>query len=216
MEYGNGITGDMCVHMFDTVRWMLKLGWPTRITSNGGILVQKEAKSNISDTQTAVFEYPELSCVWQHRTWGTPDNPDYPWSFTLYGDKGTLIASTMRCDFIPVDKEGTKIHKDVVYEKEKYPEDLTEERIELNAAPATRLHMLDFLAAIEKGARPVADIEEGHISTACCILANISMQTHRPIVYDPKKRQIVGDIEANALLQRQYRQPWVHPDPNNV
>jgi hypothetical protein len=76
--------------------------------------------------------------------------------------------------------------------------------------------MLDFLAAIEKGARPVADIEEGHISTACCILANISMQTHRPIVYDPKKRQIVGDGEANALLQRQYRHPWVHPDPNNV
>ena len=122
----------------------------------------------------------------------------------------------MRCDFIPVDKEGPKIHKDVVYEKEKYPEDLTEERIELNAAPATRLHMLDFLGAIEKGTRPVADIEEGHISTACCILANISMQTRRPITYDPKKRQIVGDDEANALLQRKYRQPWVHPDPNNV
>lgn len=216
MEYGNGITGDMCVHMLDTVRWMLKLGWPTRISSQGGIYVQKEAKSNIADTQTAVFEYPELNCVWQHRTWGTPDNPDYPWSFTLYGDKGTLLASTMRYDFTPVDKEAAKIHKDVVYEKEKYPEDLTEERIELNAAPATRLHMLDFLAAIEKGSRPVADIEEGHISTASCILANIAMQTGRPVVYDPKKRQIVGDAEANALLQRPYRQPWVHPDPNKV
>lgn len=216
MEYGNGITGDMCVHMLDTVRWMLNLGWPTRITSNGGIYVQKAAKSNISDTQTAVFEYPELNCVWQHRTWGTPDNPDYPWSFTLYGDKGTLLASTMRYDFTPVDKDAQKIHKDVIYEKEKYPEDLTEERIELNAAPATRLHMLDFLAAIEKGTKPVADIEEGHISTASCILANLSMQTGRPIVYDPKKREIVGDPEANALLKRPYRKPWVHPDPNNV
>ena len=28
MEYGNGIVGDMCVHMLDTVRWMLGLGWP--------------------------------------------------------------------------------------------------------------------------------------------------------------------------------------------
>lgn len=216
MEYGNGITGDMCVHMFDTVRWMLNLGWPTRITSNGGIYVQKAAKSNIADTQTAIFEYPELNCVWQHRTWGTPDNPDYPWSFTLYGEKGTLLASTMRYDFTPVDKDGQKIHKDVVYEKEKYPEDLTEERIELNAAPATRLHMLDFLAAIERGTKPVADIEEGHISTASCILANLSMQTGRPIVYDPKKREIVGDPEANALLKRPYRQPWIHPDPKNV
>jgi len=214
-EYGNGITGDMCVHMFDTVRWMLKLGWPTRISSQGGIYVQKEGKSNISDTQSAVFEYPELNCVWQHRTWGTPNNPAYPWSFTLYGDKGTLWASTMAYDFIPQGK-GEKIHKDVVYEKEKYPEDNTEERIELNAAPATRLHMLDFIAAIENGGRPVADIEEGHISTASCILANISMKTGRPVVYDPKKREIVGDREANSLLIRPYRQPYKHPDPAKV
>jgi predicted dehydrogenase len=216
MEYGNGIMGDMCVHMLDTVRWMLKLGWPKRITSTGGIYVQKEGKSNIADTQSAIFEFDELNCVWQHRSWGTPANPEYPWSFTLYGEKGTLIASTMKYDFIPQEENGQKIHKDVVYEKEKYPEDLTEEKIELNAAPATRLHMLDFLAAIEKGSRPVADIEEGHISTASCILANISMQTGRPVVYDPKKRQIVGDQEANGLLQRPYRQPWQHPSPDSV
>lgn len=221
MEYGNGIMGDMCIHMFDTVRWMLQLGWPKRITSTGGIYVQKEGKSNIADTQSALFEYDGLNCVWQHRTWGTPANPEYPWSFTLYGDKGTLIASTMQCDFIPQGEgsEGKKIHLDVVYEKEKYPEDLTEPtepKIELNASPATRRHMLDFLAAIEKNSRPVADIEEGHISTASCILANISMQTGRPVVYDPKKREIVGDPEANKLLQRPYRQPWVHPDPTRV
>src|SRR6195256_5970722 len=35
MEYGNGIMGDMCIHMFDAVRWMLNLGWPTRISSTG-------------------------------------------------------------------------------------------------------------------------------------------------------------------------------------
>ena len=215
MEYGNGIMGDMCVHMFDTVRWMLHLGWPNRITSTGGIYVQKEGKSNIADTQSALFEYDELNCVWQHRTWGTPADPDYPWSFTLYGEKGTLRASTMRYDFTP-NGESTKIHKDVVYEKEKYPEDLREEHIELNAAPATRLHMLNFLEAIEKGGRPVADIEEGHISTASCILANVSMKTGRPVIYDPKTRQIAGDSAANSLLQRAYRQPWVHPDPNKV
>lgn len=216
MEYGNGIMGDMCVHMFDTVRWMLKLGWPKNIVSTGGIYVQKEGKSNITDTQSAIFEYDGLNCVWQHRSWGTPADPDYPWSFILYGDKGTLKGSTMRYDFIPTGEGGTKIHKDVIYEKEKYPEDLTEERIELNAAPATRLHMLDFLSAIENNGRPVADIEEGHISTACCILANLSQKTGRPITYDPKKREIVGDREANGLLQRTYRAPWIHPDPLKV
>lgn len=216
MEYGNGIMGDMCVHMLDTVRWMLHLGWPKRISSTGGILVDKSGKSNIADTQSAVFEYDNLNCVWQHRSWGTPEDPEYPWAFFIYGDKGTLKASTMQYDFIPVDSKATKIHKDVVYEKEKYPEDLKEPRIELNAAPATRLHMLNFLDAINKGGRPVADIEEGHISTASCILANIAMKTGRPLVYDPKTRQIKEDAEATALLQRPYRQPWKHPDPNNV
>ena len=75
MEYGNGIVGDMCVHMFDTVRWMLDLGWPKRISSTGGIFVQKEGKSNISDTQTATFEYDDLNVVWQHRTWGDAARP---------------------------------------------------------------------------------------------------------------------------------------------
>lgn len=210
MEYGNGIMGDMCIHMFDAVRWTLNLGWPKRISSTGGIYVQKEGKSNIADTQTALFEYDELNCLWQHRTWGNPSDPKYPWSYKIYGEKGVLEASTMEYDFIPADK-GTPIHKDVLYEKEKYPEDLTEPNIELNAAPATRRHMLDFLSAIESNGRPVADIEQGHISTASCILANISMKTGRPLVYDPKLRQIVGDPQAHALLQRPYREPWVHP-----
>lgn len=214
-EYGNGIMGDMCIHMFDTVRWMLKLGWPKRISSTGGIYVDKTGKSNIADTQSALFEYEDLNCIWQHRAWGAPSDPDYPWSFKLYGDKGVLEASTMQYDFVPVG-EGKKIHKDVVYEKEKYPEDVTEPKIELNAAPATRLHMLDFLAAIDNGGRPVADIEEGHTSTASCIIANLSMKVGRPIVYDPVKHQIIGDPEANGLLMRPYRQPWVHPDANNL
>ncbi|MEO6932045.1 MAG: Gfo/Idh/MocA family oxidoreductase, partial [Chitinophagaceae bacterium] len=209
-EYGNGIMGDMCIHMFDTVRWMLTLGWPKKISSTGGIYVQKEGKSNISDTQSALFEYDDLTCSWQHRTWGTPADPKYPWSFKLYGEKGTLEASTMSYDFIP-DGKGDPIHKDVIYEREKYPEDLTEPAIELNAAPATRLHMLDFIAAIEKNSRPLADIEQGHISTASCIMANLSMKLGRPLVYDPVARIIVNDVEATKLLKRNYRSPYKHP-----
>ncbi|MFD3393625.1 Gfo/Idh/MocA family oxidoreductase [Aquirufa sp. OSTEICH-129V] len=207
-EYGNGIMGDMCVHMFDTARWMLGLGWPKRISSEGGIYVQKEGKSNIADTQTAVFEYDGLNCVWQHRTWGTPPDPEYPWGLTIYGEKGTLRMSTMKYDFTPTDPKAQKLHGDCVFEKEKYPEDLTEDRIELNAAPATRLHMLDFLAAIDKGTKPIADIQEGHISTASCILANVSMKLGRPLSYDPTSKTVFNDPEATALLARTYRQPW--------
>ena len=210
-EYGNGIMGDMCVHMFDTARWMLHLGWPKRISSAGGIFVQKEGKSNITDTQTATFEYDGLDAVWQHRTWGTPTDPDYPWAVFIYGEKGTLKASTMRADFIPIDDKAKPLHFECVFEREQYPEDVNEKDNELNAAPATRRHMRDFLAAIDQGGRPVADIEEGHISTASSILANVAMEIGRPIVYDPQKRVAVDDDDATRRLRRAYRGPWIHP-----
>lgn len=216
MEYGNGIVGDMCVHLLDTVRWMLGLGWPKRISSSGGIYVQKEGKSNISDTQTAVFEYPDFNAAWQHRTWGAPTDPDYPWALFIHGEKGVLKASTMRADFVPHGGSAKPIHFECLYEREKYPEDATEKGIELNAAPATRRHMLDFLAAVDRRGRPVADIEEGHISTASCILANVAAQVGRTLAYDPKKREVTGDPEATRLLRRAYRAPWKHPEPDAV
>jgi predicted dehydrogenase len=212
MEYGNGIMGDMCIHMLDTVRWMLGLGWPRRVTSTGGIYVQKEGKSNIADTQTATFEFDGFNAVWQHRTWGTPPDPEYPWALFIYGDKGTLKASTNSADFVPFGRNAKPLHFDCFFEREKYPEDLTEKDIELNAAPATRRHMLDFLAAIESRGRPVADIEEGYTSTASCILANLSMQLGgRPLSYDPQQRIVTGDEDATRLLRRPYRAAWNHP-----
>ncbi len=35
MEYGNGIVGDMCIHMLDMVRWMMDLGMPSGVSSYG-------------------------------------------------------------------------------------------------------------------------------------------------------------------------------------
>jgi predicted dehydrogenase len=210
-EYGNGITGDMCVHLLDTVQWLLGVGWPKSISSTGGIYVQKAGKSNIADTQTATFEYDGFNAVWQHRTWGTPPDPDYPWALFIYGEKGTLKASTMRADFIPQDRNAKPMRFECLFEREQYPEDVTEKDIELNAAPATRRHMLDFLAAIEKRSRPIADIEAGHISTACCLLANLAMDLGRPLKYDPQQRIVVGDAEATQRLRKPYRAPWQHP-----
>ncbi len=210
MAYGNGITGDMGMHMFDTVRWLLQLKWPRKVSATGGIYVQKEGKSTIADTQTAVFEYENLNCIWQHRTWGTAADPEYPWAFIIYGDKGTLKGSVMKYEFIPIG-EGEHIKQDVILEKEKFPGDLKEHRIELHTAPATRQHMLDLLSAIENNHLPVADIEEGYISTASCILANLSMKLNRPLVFDPEQKICVDDPEATQLLRRPYRSPWQHP-----
>lgn len=213
MEYGNGIVGDMCIHMLDTARWMLNLGWPTKVSSTGGILIDKNSKANISDTQTATFDFPEFPIVWQHRTYGHPPDPKYPWGLTIYGDKGTLRASVMSYDFLPLDKNEKPIHKDVTYELEEYPIDKVEKDLERHVAPAIRGHMKDLLRCIENRTRPVADIEQGHISTASCILANHSMKLGRSLTWDAAKHQVVGDAEANRMLAREYRKPWVHPKP---
>jgi len=76
--------------------------------------------------------------------------------------------------------------------------------------------MLNFLAAIETRGRPVADIEQGHISTASCIMANLAMKVGRTLNYDPQKRMVIGDHEANQLLRREYRGPWKHPEGNKT
>jgi predicted dehydrogenase len=211
MEYGNGIVGDMCVHMFDMTRWMLGLGWPTKIDSTGGIFVDKKSKANITDTRTATFEYPDLRIVWQHRSWGEAADPKYPWGATFYGDKGTLKMSVMSYDFIPLGG-GQPVHKDVTYELEQYPEDKTEKELEKHAAPAIRHHMQNFLAAIDARSHPVADIEQGYISTASCILANNSMKLGRSLAWDAEKQLVVGDAEANALSRREYRAHYTHPE----
>jgi len=211
MEYGNGIMGDMCIHMLDMVRWMLDLGWPKRISSTGGILVEKNSKANIADTQEATFEFDEFPVVWEHRTWGNPADNDYPWGATIYGERGTLKLSVMSYDFIP-QGQGQKVHGDVVMELDKYPIDKTEKDLERHVAPAIRGHMLDFLQAIESRGKPVADIEQGHISTASCILANLSMKLGRTLTWESAKGEVAGDAEANKLLRRPYRAPWKHPE----
>src|SRR3954467_10414929 len=215
MEYGNGIIGDMCIHMLDMVRWMLGLGWPRRVSSHGGILVQKGGKSNITDTQEATFDFGDLNVVWQHRTWGASPDPEYPWGATFYGDKGTLKASVMSYDFTPMGG-GNPAHQDVKYELEEFPEDKTEKDLEKHVAPAIRGHMKDLLANIASRGKPVADIEQGYISTASCILANLSMKLGRSLKWDPLKNKVVGDDDANKLLRREYRKPWAHPEPNKV
>ena len=216
MEYGNGIVGDMCIHMLDMVRWMLDLGMPRKIGSSGGIYVQKDSKANISDTQTATFEFPELNVVWTHRTWGAAPDPEYPWAAFIYGDKGVLKADVHKYAFIPQGKKEPALSGKALIEHDKYPEDVNEKDLEQHVASAIRAHMKDFLAAIQNRSKPVADIEQGVTSSIASILANLSMQVGRTLTWDNSKGEIVGDAEANKLLKRPYRAPWVHPEVASV
>jgi predicted dehydrogenase len=209
-EYGNGILGDMCIHMLDTVRWMLDLGWPLRISSNGGAYVDPGSIATVPDTQVAMFDFGKLTAVWTHRTWGTTPDKDFPWGAIIYGDKGTLKLSVQRYEFVPVGK-GDPVRREVTMELDQFPEDANEKALEKHVAPAIRGHMRDWLQAVATRGKPVADIEQGHISSASCILANLSAGLHRTLDWDPATHKVRGDEEANQQLARVYRGPWKHP-----
>jgi predicted dehydrogenase len=222
MEYGNGTIGDMGIHMIDMVRWMMDLGWPQRISSTGGNYFHKEGKPNIPDMQTATFDYGDLQVTWQHRHFGDGPDPKYRWGATFYGEKGTLKASVYTFDFTPLGP-GTSLHREwndtnakYPVDSDKFPEDKTEKRIEYHVAPAIREHMKDLLQCVANRGRPRADIAEGSTSTSMCVLANLALQLRRSLAWDATKGRVVGDEEANKLLARPYRAPWVHPVPEKV
>ncbi|MEO7598158.1 MAG: Gfo/Idh/MocA family oxidoreductase [Opitutus sp.] len=220
-EYGNGQIGDLGVHMIDKVRWLLGLGWPESVQSTGGIYVDQGATSTISDTQRSVFHYPDLDVSWEHRTWGGSAIPVRHWSdqwgARFIGKNGTLNLTMLEYVFTPAN-DGPREGVHMLSSTGNLENVDGFDRIEDNDGydGIEKRHVLDFMQARQNRSRPVSDIEEGHISTACCVLANLSQQLGRPIAYDPKTRTVPGDAEATRLLSRTYRGPWVHPDPTNV
>jgi len=217
MEYGNGSVGNLGVHMLDQARWLLGLGWPESIASTGGIYVDTGSSANISDTLRSTFKYPGLDVSWEYRSWGAAPLPARNWSdlwgARFIGDKGTLNLTMLEVAFTPAGggpREGVNMLSTTGDLANVGPF-----RGDIYDAVQDR-HVLDFMKARATRGRPLSDIEEGHISTACCELANISLQVGRPVRYDPRTRTIPGDPEATALLARPYRAPWVHPDPAKV
>ncbi len=216
-EFGSGQIGDLGVHMIDCVRWMMGLGWPETIQSSGGIYVDRAASANISDTQRSVFHYPNLDVSWEHRTWGgSPIPPRHwtdQWGARFVGKHGTLTITLLGYEFQPA-KGGPREGFHMMSKTGNL------ENLDFNQnGPFTDIqswHIQDFMQARENRTRPVADVEEGHISTACCILANLAQELGRPLRYDPKTRTVPGDAEATRRLARSYRAPWVHPDPAAV
>jgi hypothetical protein len=119
-------------------------------------------------------------------------------------------------EFIPRGKKEATVSGEALLEYEKYPEDKTEKDLERHVASAIRGHMRDLLTNVASRGKPVADIEQGAISSVSCILANLSAQLGRSLKWDAEKWQVVGDKEANKLLRRPYRAPWIHPEPGKV
>jgi predicted dehydrogenase len=207
MEYGNGILGDMGIHMLDAMRWIMGVRYPKKVSSMGGRFCSaKNGTANSTDTQTVTYDFGDFTAIWEHRMYGPADKPEAGWGVNFYGDKGMMQLLIDSWDFYPWGGQGKHMHVDA--EKDGPPDKKYETP---DRKPAGRAHMRNFLKCVASRGRPVADIEEGHISTSLCELGTISQKLGRSLTWDSDRERVVGDEEANKHLSRHYRKPWVYP-----
>lgn len=72
-------------------------------------------------------------------------------------------------------------------------------------------HVASFLEAVRNRSRPVIDVQAGHLASNPGHLMNIAWRLGRRVQWDGQRERIKDDDQANRLLSRRYRSPWVLP-----
>lgn len=207
LDYANGTLGDWGIHWLDQILWWTEEKYPKRVFSTGGRAIKGPAvytaaaqTTDAPDHQVASYEFEGFTAVWEHRQFaGNNAEKGENVGCYFYGTKGTFhMAWRQGWSFYPVSKAQKVIHEDAQLHK---PDDQNIKEL-----------WADFLKCIKTGSRPVCDIEIGHRSTNMSLLGMLSLKIGRSIEWDGEKEVIIGDPEANRLLRRRYRKPWVYPE----
>ena len=69
-------------------------------------------------------------------------------------------------------------------------------------------HFANFLDCVRSRKQPNAPIELAHLSCALSHLGEVAYRTQRVLHFDPETETVRNDPEANALLTKEYREPW--------
>lgn len=186
-EYGTGELGNNGIHGLDVVRWALGVDWPTHVVSSGGKHFFDDDQVT-PDTQFVAYEFPGLTVVWEHRTWSPHELRGSDFGLEFQGEKGMVASDGSNWRTIGVDTP-------------KLPE---------KAQAREPAHERNWLDAIRGEATLVADIQQGHLSTALCHLGNISHRVGRRLTWNRDSANF-GELDADALLRREYRSPWMLP-----
>jgi predicted dehydrogenase len=203
-DYGNGDIGNQGAHQIDIGRWMLGVRYPTRVSAMGGHFLFDDDQET-PNTLTATFEFDgggkRKLFVFEVRHWmsnhegglGEPSNGDDPNTIgnLFYGSKGHLALGA--------DGYRTYLGK----EQEPGPA----------SCVTDETHFANFIQAMRsrKPGDLRGDIEEGAISTVLSHLANISYRLGRSLNFDAESMTCRADPEANRMLTRVYRAPFVVP-----
>jgi predicted dehydrogenase len=189
-DFGNGELGNNGIHLIDIVRWAMRKRLPVRVHSTGGRFGYKD-QGQTPNTQNVTWTYDDgAMIVAQLRGLYTAE----PMSWDFFGTKGHLHMNA----------DG---RFRITLGRNKQPEPDVE-------YPPNIDHFQNFAEAVRARDPKLlhAEIEETALSTALCHLGNISYRVGRDLRFDPAKMQFVGDSEANKLLTREYRKPYVVPE----
>jgi predicted dehydrogenase len=202
-DTGNGDIGNQGVHEMDIARWGLgDKGLPTNVFSSGGKFVYDDDQET-PNTQYAIFNYGDAEIHFEVRGILTDDMGSLKRQGTntvgniFYGGDG----------YLSVDDGGFQVYKGEKHEKVM---DVKAER----GQSSTAVHMENFAKACRSRNYKdlTADVEVGVISADLCHLANISYRLKKRLEFDPARQQFKNDPEANKLLTRPYRAPYVVPE----
>ncbi|MHC4658806.1 MAG: Gfo/Idh/MocA family protein [Planctomycetota bacterium] len=205
---GNGDIGNQGVHQMDVARWGInKDEHPVKISSSGGYFAFPNCDQQTANTQTAAFEYSDGKILqFEVRGRYTNDEKGVRIGNLFFGTKGWMCLNssgdTWQTFFGKKNEPGpTSAGADASAD----PSDLT--------GSGGGGHFQNFINALRSGksADLTANIEGGHLSAALCHLANISYRLGRNLIFDGAKEKFVGDKEANRMLTRKYRKPYVVP-----
>ncbi len=211
-DTGNGDTGNQGPHQFDIARWGLnKNEHPVSVFSAGGLygIDPKECAQETPNTLTSVFKYNDGKML-EFETRGRFSNDESSLGIRI----GNIFYGTD--GYLELDGETWKAFRK--REKEPFagsktggnkPDDPT-----FMAAPGGADHWANFLDAIRSGKNETltCDINEGFLSSALPHMANISYRLGRGLKFNGSTEKFVSDPEADKMLTRVYRKPYIVPD----
>ncbi|MBL7736886.1 MAG: Gfo/Idh/MocA family oxidoreductase [Chitinophagaceae bacterium] len=213
-DYGNGDMGNQGVHEMDIARWGLGVSLPTKITAMGGHFMFDDDQQTPND-MIAIFEFPNANgggdkkkiLQFEVRHWISnregvkSENPQHGNDYMISADNtvGNLFFGEKGFMTKNVNEWQTFMGK---------------ERAPGEKGEGLGDHYQDFVNAIRANDQRLAngDIREGFYSCALIHFANISFRLGRTLNFDPEKMQFVNDPEANAMMTRNYRAPFIIPD----
>jgi predicted dehydrogenase len=213
-DTGNGDIGNQGVHEMDIARWGLNRGLPHSVSSTGGkYYVPANDDQETPNTQMATFDYGDAELMFEVR--GGLTGPEGGLEIRGGNTIGNLFYGTE--GWMAVDSAGFQVYKGVMVDNAKGGKTEKQEKTmdgKRTVTGDTGPHMENFLAAVKsRNYKDLhADVEIAVPSADLCHLANTAYRLKRTLKFDDATRKYVGDEEANKMLTRNYRKPYVVPE----